>query len=478
MAAAVRAASAQECADPPTATNIQALGTDLTDEPIDFQSDALEATREGELTLQGDVVISQGARRLKTRDAVYDSRTQSFKVDSSVEYSDPSLTVVGAGARVDAQGGATFNEAQFELPAIKARGSASRIRADKTGELELGEVRYTTCPAGKEDWVLRADDIDISQREGMGVGRGVRLDFMGVPLLYTPLISFPVGDERKSGFLFPSVGSSSNGYSLSIPWYWNIASNYDATFLPTWYSKRGARIDSEFRYLTRTSRGQFDSAYLPYDQESNKSRSFVHWTEQTDFTDRLRLDLDAANVSDDDWFQDFGLGPEGTSSIYLDRLANLTYRGDQWLAYLSAQNFQTINHRTGFDENGEPIVFPRAATRPHTVLPQLALHAAFPDQAFGLTVGLDAELANFTHSLASQPSGWRLDAAPEIRMPLRGAGVYLEPAARWRYTSYRLDQDSASPGDPPPRSAPTVSVDGGVVFERAAGSRQQRLQTF
>lgn len=419
------------------------------------------------MLLGGDVVISQGSRRLKTRDAVYDAQTQSFQVEHGVEYSDPTLKVAGDGAHVDPNGGAEFEGARFELPAVNARGSASRIRATTQGELELGDVRYTTCPVGNEDWLLRAQRIDVNQRAGLGVGRGVRLDFKGVPLLYAPLISFPVGNERKSGFLFPTIGSSSSsGYSLSAPWYWNVAPNYDATFVPTWYTKRGARIDAEFRYLTGTGSGVVDAQYLPQDQVLDQDRSFLRWTDRSDFTESLRLNVDASNVSDSRWFEDFGFGPEGASYIYLNRFAELIYLSQHWLATARVQNFQTI------DDTIDP------AVRPHTVLPQFAAHAEFPDQPFGLTFAFDAELANFEHDLATRASGWRIDAAPEIRMPLRGSGIYLEPAASWRYTAYRLDDDAGVVDDSPSRSAPIFSVDTGLVFERESGSRAQRLHTL
>jgi LPS-assembly protein len=462
-AAALRA---EDCPEPIPAEERPAVAAPSPEEPIEFQSESLEAVRDGEMLLKGEVVISQGVRKVKTRDAVFDQKTQSFTVENGVEYSDPTLTVKGEGAHMTPGGGAEFEGASFELPAINARGSARRIKATPQGGLELDEVRYTTCPAGNEDWMLRAADIDINQRAGLGVGRGVRLDFMGVPLLYAPIITFPVGDERKSGFLFPALGSSSsNGYSLSTPWYWNIAPNYDATFVPTWYSKRGGKLDAEFRYLTHISRGQFAGEYLPDDREFGSERSLVHWVDQSDFTDRLRLDVDAANVSDDQWFEDFGLGPEGTSSLYLNRVADLTFLDQHWLATLRAQNFQTIDDRIA------------PADRPHTVLPQLAVRGFFPDQPFGLTLGVDAEVANFDHNVAGLPTGWRFDAAPEVRMPLRGSGIYLEPAASWRYTSYRLDDEPLA-DDSPSRSAPILSLDGGLIFERPTGSRKQRLQTL
>ncbi len=444
--------------------------TSIADTPIEYEADGVEATRDGEYLLQGDVFIKQGERTLKTRNAKYNSAEQSFSVDEDVEYADPNLKVSGSSASVDQTGGATFEGAQFELKDRNARGAADRIQVTREQQLKLKAVRYTTCPIGEEDWVLRADDIDIRQRVGLGFGRGVRLDFKGVPILYTPFISFPVGNQRKSGFLFPALGTSSrNGTSLAIPWYWNIAPNYDATFLPTWFSKRGGKLDSEFRYLTDVGRGTLNAEYLPDDSEFGDSRSFVRLVNRSDFTDSLRLDIDAANVGDSDWFEDFGLGPEGTSISYLDRSVGLTYLTQHWLAVLRAQNLQTI------DDIG---IAPEL--RPHTMLPQLAVHAAFPNQFANLHFGLDMELGNFAHNFDDRvTTGWRMDVAPEVRWPFRGAGVYLEPAASWRYTSYKLD-DMGPPlaDESPTRAAVIASLDGGLIFERPMGSRGQRISTI
>ncbi|MBM0108470.1 LPS-assembly protein LptD [Steroidobacter sp. S1-65] len=445
-------------------------------EEVEFEADGVEGTREGELKLNGKVEIRQGERLIQTRDATYNPQDESFRVDQGVEYTDGSVTVRGSGAHIDREGGAVFEGAEFELADVNGRGAADRIRATTEGNLSLDRVRFTTCPRGNEDWMLTASDIDINQRAGIGIGRGTRLDFKGVPLLYMPIFSFPVGDERKSGFLIPTPGTSSrSGYSLTVPWYWNIAPNYDATFTPTYYSKRGTKLDTQFRYLNPSGEGELNVEYLPDDREFGAERSLVHFVDQSDFTQRLRLNIDAANASDDQWFEDFGLGPEGTSVTYLNRSASLTYLDDRWLAILHAQNFQTIDFAT---ENRMPIA---PVNRPYTMLPQLAVRANFPDQPFGLTYAADMEVANFHHNVDGLNTGWRADFAPEIRMPLRGAGVYIEPAAGWRYTRYKLSEDGLDADneeDDFSRSAPILSVDGGMVFERLFGSRQQRVSTI
>lgn len=459
------------CPEPfePETTDSPAFGSIDPNEPIAIGADSVEATRDGQMFLKGDVTITQGARTIKTRDATLNQNTQEFSVQNGVDFSDPTLRIRGNGARIDPAGGATFEGAEFELPAIPARGAADRISATPAGDVELDQVRYTTCPIGNEDWLLSAAEIDISQQRGIGTGRNVRLDFKGVPILYVPYFSFPVGNERKSGFLYPSFGSYSRD-GLSVPWYWNIAPNMDATLVPTFDYRRGAKLDTEFRYLLSNGSGMLETQYLPDDQERDGERSLIRFMSQTDFTRSLRLDLDGANASDDQWFEDFGQGPEGTSVTYLSRSAQLSYLTRNWLVFARAQNFQTID--------GERIA---EADRPYTLLPQIGVRGSLPNQPFGLTFALDGELANFTHTLDDPrfvETGARLDLAPQIRMPLRTAGVYLEPAAAWRYTAYKL-QDVAPESDATRSlSAPIFSVDAGLSFERTTGSRDQRLQTL
>jgi LPS-assembly protein len=244
--------------------------------PIDVDSDSAEATRDGRVLLKGEVTMRQGPRTMHTRDAEWNQTTNEFTVEHGVEYSDPTLKIRGEGAHLDPGAGASFQGADFELPSISARGSADRVSANAAGEVELDNVRYTTCPIGNEDWLLTAGELDISQQSGIGTGRNVRLDFKGIPIMYVPYFSFPVGDERKSGFLYPSFGSYSRD-GLSVPWYWNIAANADATLVPTYDYHRGAKIDTEWRYLWPIAQGTLETQYLPDDQQYGDDRSYVRF---------------------------------------------------------------------------------------------------------------------------------------------------------------------------------------------------------
>ena len=442
--------------------------------PIDASADNTVYAENGDVQLQGNVEIRQGERSMRASGIDYTAETGTLRVPGDVELSDPQLVLRGRKAVMETQGAAEFSDAQFELPARAGRGSASHIQLERNGELTLRDTRYTTCPVPKPDWELKVNKLHIDAQASVGTARNARVEFQGVPIFYTPYISFPVGNERKSGLLFPTPGQSDrNGFELSVPWYWNIAPNYDATITPTWYSKRGLDVGSEFRFLTVKHSGEISGNYLPNDQDAaGEDRSFVEAHTRSDFNERLRLTTGGANVSDIQWFEDFG-SSQYSSATVVPRWAELSYRDAHWSALARAQNYQIIDREIPEDH------------RPYTVLPHVAVQGYFPDQLLGFTAGVEADYAAFTRNneLTSDINGQRFRVSPELRLPLRGDSMYIEPAARWRYAGYRLKRDPSAPIDDTFESEPSVSlpefaVDSGMLFERSSGKSGQRIQTL
>ncbi len=247
-------------ADPRVESLLQA---DPDDDQIKITSDTGELGRDGDALLSGNVTIRTGQRLLTADQAELSSTERRVQLKGRMEYLDPRLHVRGqAGSFVEGAGG-TFEGAEFELPDHSVRGAARSASVGPTGILELKGVRYTACPPGIEDWELAAGEITIDQKKQMGTGRDVKLEFLGVPILYTPWISFPVGDQRKSGLLFPTIGNSSrNGTLVAVPYYFNLAPNYDATLTTRYYSSRGVRLDPELRYPER-GHAQPDQCRVP-----------------------------------------------------------------------------------------------------------------------------------------------------------------------------------------------------------------------
>ena len=226
------------------------LKADPDDPNIDISSDSGDLARSGDAELSGNVKIRMGQRLLTADEAKVNAEKRSIQVSGRTGYLDPTVRVTGEGGSF-AGGSGEFKGAKFELVDGSGRGAAQSAQLRNETALDLQGVRFTVCPPGNNDWQLRADSISLDQKSSTGTGRNVRLDFLGVPILYTPWISFPVGDTRKWGLLFPEHRQRrQDGTQIVVPWYWNIAPNYDATFTSRYFSSRGYRIDPEFRYLT------------------------------------------------------------------------------------------------------------------------------------------------------------------------------------------------------------------------------------
>ena len=470
--AAVPRAVASECLWPavPVGTASEPLPAPATkdrdpkDQPIRLKGGHAEMTREGDAKLTGGVTIVQGEREVSAESATYDASERRFEVEGDVEYRSPDIRLKGGSGSWNALGTGRFSGAEFELPQRPARGSAKSLEMDGAGTLKLEGVRFTTCPAGQTDWELRADSIEIDQKTQQGTGRNVRVDLKGVPILYTPVISFPVGGARKSGFLFPSFGNSDkSGFELGVPYYLNLAPNYDLTLTPFVMSRRGFGLGLDFRYLTGNSSGKFGNDYLPGDDLADRDRRLTTLEHQTDFSDRLRFDADLADASDSRYFEDFGLGPDGTSITFLDRQLHLAWIGNGWRLDSRVQDHQVI------DTAVDPL------DRPYSRLPQVAFTGLWPMPA-GFEASLDAETVWFEREVGV--TGLRADAMPRLAWGLRGAAYHLEPSAAWRVTAYELSDTAAAADDSPHRSAPILSLDSGLVFERESGERDQFLHTL
>ncbi len=433
---------------------------------IEITSDEARLGVDGNAELSGDVRVLQGDRELRAERVEYDARRNAFSVRGSVEYRDPVVRARSLEGDYAEAKGARLERAEFELPQRPARGTAGRMRIDVNGVIDLDGVTFTTCPLGDDAWRIEARDITLDTRARTGSGRHAQVQFMGVPILYLPYISFPLGSDRKSGFLFPNLGQTTrSGAQLTVPWYWNLRPNVDATFEPTLYQRRGLELGVEARWLLERQLGQLRVNLLPGDDLAGRDRTRLRLDHRADFAANWRLRIAAEDVGDAAWFEDFAQGPEGTSVAFLERVAEISYRDEFWRLRAEVQQFQTIDRELALDE------------RPYARLPRLLAAGGWNFGPNGLlAVALDAEIVNFDRSVGD--TGWRFDAAPTLGLDLRGAGFFVRPTAGWRYTRYALDSVAAGADDTPDRSLPFAALDAGLVFERAAGGRAQRRVTL
>jgi LPS-assembly protein len=463
--ASAAARAGDVCPAPPKYTYTRPADIAADDHRIHIDSDDAVLGADGNAVLNGRVTVTQDERSVAADSVTYDYSTDKIGVKGKVDFLDPRLRIRSDSGSYETLGGANFNEAFFQLMDRNGRGFAKDIDVHPDGKVLLDHVHYTSCPVGIEDWSLSASKISLDTQEGEGVARNVTMRFKDVPIFYTPYISFPLGDERKSGVLFPSLGhSGSNGFDTEVPYYFNLAPNYDLTVTPGVLTARGVQLAEDFRYLTSNSHGQFDATFLPNDKQLHEDRSYIRYTDITDIRHGLRFDADIAAVSDSNYFQSFAVGTEQTSVTFLERRADVLYYDDAWRIRGQLQNYQTID------------ISVADLDRPYSRVPRIQANALYPVANSNLEFVFDSEAVNFLRGVG--PTGVRLNISPELRWSKRGPGYFFEPAVGYDFTQYDLQDAGLGLPSKPTRSLPYARLDTGLIFERTAGSQGKRTQTL
>jgi len=431
---------------------------DILDEPIEVTSGDANIEANGSATFRGSVELRSSSRRLTAGGATYNREDGIVNATGDVEYEDPINKISGESVVYNTETGRFyFENSEFEFADVPARGNAGTVKLLEPGVIELEDVNYTSCPEGNEDWMLRADSIEVDTNSGMGTARGARLSFKGVPFFYWPYFTYPVTDDRRSGLLFPEFGTSDKrGLEYAQPIYWNIAPNQDATFVPRYMEDRGLQLGSEYRFLTPNNRGKLWGDYLNDDDKTGEAR----WRYDVKTVSMLpatwRGTIKATGVSDDDYYEDMTANLSLSTQTALSREGYLEYYDSTWSVFMQVQDFQTIDPLVPQDEE------------PYTQVPRIIFNGGWRDGWFGTDYGFESETTYFTRD--DSVEGLRMHLRPQVSRTFGHSGLYLKPKAAFDYTAYSLDDQPEEDSSTPDRAAPILSVDTGAIFEKDFGA--------
>ena len=416
------------------------------------RADRISGEIEERLTLDGDAELRRAGTVLRGDQITYTVATDEIEALGNVRMYRDGVAFFGPSLklRIDARTGA-MPEAGFTYAPHRGRGTARRIEFLEGDRLRLEDAVYTTCAPGDDSWWIQARRLTLDRDGEVGIANGASVHFQGVPILASPYFQFPLGDRRRSGLLTPSVGINSKlGVEAIVPYYWDIAPNYDATISPRVMTKRGVLIGTEFRYLEPNFNGTVEYDLVPYDRVTESSRSYLSFRHLYDNTAGLTGGVNYSRVSDDNVPADYARTIAGSSRLVLPQEAFVRYTERHWNSLLRVEKNQTLQ-----DPN-QPVV------KPHERVPQLAFNARAPRIA-GFDAGVMVDATQFEHPTLE--TGSRFIVNPTLAYPVRAPGYFLVPRAQWLATWYDLDDPKRV--DPrPSRGLPLASVDGGLVFER------------
>jgi LPS-assembly protein len=445
--------------------SLEAVKTETTGKrelPMIIDADRLHSADKRYVEASGNVRARDMRNRFEADWLRYDKETDELTARGHIMVARDEDTLRGEDLklRIDDRVG-TMNSLNFEIQRIKGRkggGTATALRFQGRDRYALSDATFSTCPANQLDWVLKARDLALDYQDNIGSAHDVRVEYLGTPILYTPWIDFSLDDSRKSGFLSPSYGvSDKRGLEFSVPWYWNIAPDHDATFNTRVMTRRGVELEGEYRYLSPTYKGQVAMALLPNDLETGEMRYHAALTHEQQITPQVGARLSLQEVSDNTYFSDLSSQITRTSLVNLPREAALSYNGGWWTALGRVQAFQTLQ---------DPAK-PNLALEPYQRLPQLLLSANRGDLPYGLKFDMSGEFVRFDHSDPAKATGDRFHLYPSLSLPLETNYGFLTPKVGWHYTHYELDRNPAAPDTlSKTRSLPILSVDSGLIMER------------
>ncbi|MCP5145586.1 MAG: LPS assembly protein LptD [Gammaproteobacteria bacterium] len=433
------------------------LPTRIDFEPgtLELHADSADLVDGGVSEFNGGVVITRDDLALRADTVRYTDESSLLEIQGNVELWADQLLWRGEQGEynIDTEF-ARLEAGEYYLLDRRGHGHARSLRNDAAADkTRMSRVNYTTCPGDDPSWMISARNVTLDHESDRGNATNVLIKSHGIPLLYFPYLSFPLNDERKSGFLVPSVGSSGDtGLDLQLPYYWNIAPNQDATFTPRLVLDRGYMMSGEYRYLGTTFHGQVEAEVLPSDSVLDRTRAFGAINHEGYFKNyRGYSKILLQGVSDSSYFEDFGRSLSATSVRFLERTVDVRYNATKFYFQSLIQGYQTVDRSI------------LSSNRPYMRLPYIYVGLS-PYRFKQLYLGMNFD-GNYFHRSDSLTGG-RLELRPFVQWNYRTAGAYLNPKLELRHTQYQLS--NTTPGDPTSlsRTLPILSVDSGLFLER------------
>lgn len=467
-------------------------------QPIAIEADSGTLALTGKSRFSGNVLVQDQSNRIFADSIVLFRNSNTENIDWA-EINGP-LLIEQPGARLTGNFGKfifegqhiSLQDSQFRLYNSHIRGHAKELTHALNTPYHFSGASYTTCEPNSNFWQLKAGEVAIDQKAGVGTAKHARLLIKDVPVLYSPYLTFPVGRQRQSGFLAPSYAISNNsGTTMNVPYYFNLAPNYDDTLTTSFLQKRGLLLNNEFRYLTPTHKGEFNVHLLPHDSEfaefrdttlkqqshnltdprvkavkrGDPTRGYLNFTDEGTYDVNWSSNIKYQYASDDNINSDLESRISNKNAWQLEQSASLHYELAEWQNTLQVQNFQTLQPYNS-NINQEP----------YRLLPQFTSEATLPIMQSPLSFTVRSQYTRFAHATdivtGHKPTtGDRLVFTPGLKYLYQQSYFYFQPEMHLENRLYRLNRDASSAtasndDENPHTTVPISSIKTGLMFER------------
>jgi LPS-assembly protein len=450
-----------QCAIPiyvPIVTN----AVPVIDDSIRITSKYSSIEKDQVANFSGNVTLIDKSQTITADQLTFDRLLMKFNAQGNIHYQNQSIDILAGelNASKDDQSSVML-DTSYQLYGNSGHGSAGELQINSKEGLSLLDSTYTTCIGDEPDWQIKASEIEISADGSAGQAYHAQIRLFGVPVLYLPYFSFPVSKQRKSGFLYPKIASSSNsGLEVETPYYWNIAPNMDATITPHYMSKRGTQLKTEFRYLTDLQSGNINVEYLNKDNaitSNNDARYLARIQHIGTFSDDFRAYVDYTTISDDNYLVDIGSKEYSSNDAYLYQIGELSYFGKNWQTTVKIQDFEVLGDNQSSYK-----------TLPHIEALVQQPFTLFAEQALQGQFELYSELTSFQAEKNQQVSANRYHVEAGLNFPISTPAWFFNSELKLMHTYYQQNdiQEVSALTKNVNRTLPKVRFHGGINFDR------------
>lgn len=378
--------------------------------PTNVEADSLDGINGQEATYRGNVQVTQGTKRLNADTVTLYQQENVIVAEGNVEMANGQIKSVSDKATTNLDSDVTTLEmANYQLLCQNGRGDAKVIRVEGKAYYELEDGTITSCPEDDNSWRLVSSSIEIDNEKEEATLYNPRFEIQKVPVFYLPWLTVPIGDNRKTGFLYPTASyGTSDGFELEVPFYWNLAPNYDLETTVKYMTERGVQLDNKFRYLSQFGRGEIQAQYLADDQKYPDlgDRWGVGYKHYGVFDKNWKLEVDYAKVSDIYYFRDVSSSIGEREDGQLLQQGKVSWRNNNWDTSLLVRDFQLLSTTQDL---------------PYQMMPQLRANYYLPQ----ITDYLDFDvISHITQFATDDERGEKPDSAtrvhiePGIKIPL------------------------------------------------------------
>lgn len=446
----------------------------FNDTDLIIEGETLENILDKQLKATGDAVLIKSGKQITADSIIFDQISNELEANGNVELRSGSSLISGEKLflNVDNTTGnipnATFDSDVENKSSINQslRGFARDLNILSTNKTELKNAELTTCEVGKEAWFIKADEIDINNKSKSVDAKNAKMEFKGIPILYSPKVNFSFNNQRKSGFLSPTWGSTTrSGFQFKMPYYFNIAPNQDATVTPRYMGKRGLQIGAQYRYLSDKYQGEANIEFLNNDYMTNEERYLINLKHKHQITDNFSADYRIQKVSDNLYFSDMSSLVSKTSRVILPQEINFNYNLGDWNSGLTIQKFQSLTSRSPYEKL--PQVFLNRNDKMYGIQSETRFQYTQFDANNSHNKFVSTDLKPRGYSDGDfKPTGSRFVYDQSFSTALvENEYAFIKPKLTLNFRSYDINHGSIS--DSENLAIPTSSIDSGLFFDRS-----------